>query len=75
MSKICVCSEEQVSPPMLLPLGSGGDEEVVTCCMKFCDIYLLRLTPKSNISHFMAQGTDHCSLLCRGVKVPSLEFG
>lgn len=75
MSKICVCSEEQISPPMLLPLGFGDDMEVVTCSMKFCVTCLVRLTPKSNISRFMAQGTDHCSLQCRGVKAPSLVFG
>lgn len=57
MSKICVYSEEQISPPVLLLLGSGGDMEVVTGCRKFFVPHLVRLTPKSNISHFMAQGT------------------
>lgn len=63
------------SPPLLLPHGSGGDVEVVTCCVKSGITSLVRLTPKSNSSPYMAQGSYHLSLHCRGGKVLSLVLG
>lgn len=71
MSKALLSSEEQSSLPLLLPHGSGGDVEEVTCCVKACATCLVRPDLKPSLSHCVAQGSYHLRLRCRGVKVPS----